>query len=191
MQHLVIVGILLSAAGSDPFNPGAYLGVKQEEAAKAQVQSAGGSVGGLTAHSIYRLSGHRFHRLATVAGAVFLPGAGAVPELTEEFAICEQHVRLLGGEVLRVRDGLPIDATLKAAEPQIVAMIGKCKDGLMKSPTLTVVRPDGAVVEIKAKESRDTQRRALETSRDDAFDEKEDAKNPAPAPAPPRPPASR
>lgn len=176
MQHLVIFGVLMATA-ADPFNPSAYLGARQEE--QVHADEATGSHG-LTGHAIYRLNGMRFHRLASASGAVYLPGAGETPELQEEFALCEQHLKLLGGEVLRVRDGLPINGELKAAQAKVLGMIAKCKDGLVKSPTLTVTKPDGAVVEIKAKDPSSASNKTRNT-RDDAFDEREDAAVPTAA----------
>src|SRR5438045_2660280 len=128
MQQLVLLGVLLASGGADPFDPKAYLGARQEEKAKAEVSAEGGSAGGLISHSIYRLNGLRFHRLASAAGAIFLPGPGEIPELREEFVLCEEHAKLLGGETLRVRDGLPINAEIKAAEVRVLAMIARCKD---------------------------------------------------------------
>lgn len=165
MQHIIFIGVILAAATS-PFDPSGYLGQKPVEAPAVET---------LTEHAIYRVNGLRLHRLGTAGGAIFLPGAGEVPELNVALGICEQHLRLVAKEILKVRDGLAIGPEIKKAAPDVIGLINKCRSGLVKSPVVTVERPDGAMVEIRAKEKEDRKKAAVDT-RDDAFDEREDAR---------------
>jgi hypothetical protein len=135
-----------AAQGQNPFDPKAYIDDKVDAATKTNET--------LSVHAIYKIDGHRYHRVGTAAGTVWLPGEGDVPTVREEFTLCEQHMRLLR-EVLLIRDGVKIEPELKKLERPIVDLIHKCQEGLIRSPTATIETADGAVVEIKAKEKKE------------------------------------
>lgn len=168
------------AAGS-PFDPSAYLTGKEAAAAQGDTATEA-KKSALKTHGIYRINGKRFHKFASDIGAVYLPGAGSLPDFTaamDEFVICEEHLKLLN-EVLPVRENLPVEPEIKPLEAKIVEQIRRCTEGHVKSPVLTVKNPDGATVEIRAPVADDKMKKALtkgdpHRTRDDAFDEREDA----------------
>ena len=190
MQRLVIIslfGLSILVAGpdgfaaNDPFDPGAYLAGKQAEKAKVDAAEQA-TKAALKTHGIYRINGQRFHKFASELGAVYLPGAGSLPDFTETldaFVLCEEHLRLLT-EVLPVRQNLPVEPDVKPLAPKIIEQIQRCLDGRVKGPVLTVKQPDGALVEITAPDSASGVKKAAAKSdphqgRDDAFDERESA----------------
>ncbi len=135
--------------GASAFDPAGYIHeTETQNALKA---------GQLTSRAIFRINGQRFQKFLSTDGSVFLPSDGEIPEVVEEFALCPQHLKLMT-EVLPMRENLPLDKELKKLEPKIVALIRKCQEGKIKSPVVLQENPDGAVVEIKAKEKADKQR---------------------------------
>lgn len=131
------------AAPGNPFDPKGYIDqTVHEETQEAERVSE---------RAIFRINGQRFQKFASSDGAVYLPSTGDTPELLEEFALCPQHLKLMN-EVLPVREHLKLDGDLKKDEAKIVALIRKCKEGRVKGPTIVVDQPDGAQVEVKAKE---------------------------------------
>lgn len=131
-----------SQSKTDPFDPKGFL--QQKAAATAKGAEA------LKSRGIYKINGQRFHQFVSDDGVVFLPGAGSMPDMHEEFAICQTHLGLMN-EVLPMREGLPVDAEAKKVEKQIIGMIRKCQEGKMRSPVKFVETRDGAVIEVKAK----------------------------------------
>jgi hypothetical protein len=132
-------------AQGSAFDPSGFIEQKAATAAEAATS--------LRSQGIYRINGQRFHKLTSNDGSVYLPGAGSLPEIHEEFAVCEQHLKLMT-EVLRVRDGLPVDREVKKSEAKIIAMIRRCREGSIKGPVVTIETADGAVLEMKAKEKQ-------------------------------------
>lgn len=142
-------------AGGSAFDPSGFI---EQKAASAAVAASS-----LRSQGIYRINGQRFHKLTSNDGSVYLPGAGSMPEIQEEFAVCEQHLKLMT-EVLRVRDGLPVDKDVRKSEPKIIAMIRRCQEGAIKGPVVVIETADGAVLEMKNKEK--AQKRLEKDSRD-------------------------
>lgn len=167
MQVLGTIAFILYVAtpgAADPFNPQAYLDQKPVEEKPILP-------GGLTEHAVYRLNGARFHKLTNPDGSVFLAGNGELPDLVTDAAICPQHLPLLQ-EVMPLRQGLGVTPELKKLEPRVLPLIKKCLDGAVRSPVLTILKPDGAVVEIRAKKDTPPPPSEMKKDeRDDAFDE--------------------
>ena len=147
----MLVGLVVSAglapgvparAQGSAFDPSGFIEQKAASAAAAATS--------LRSQGIYRINGQRFHKLTSNDGSVYLPGAGSMPEIQEEFAVCEQHLKLMT-EVLRVRDGLPVDQDVRRSEPKIIAMIRRCQEGAIKGPVVVIETADGAVLEMKNK----------------------------------------
>ena len=134
----------LLAQASSPFDPSGYI----HETEKQNAEKAGK----LLSRAIFRINGQRFQKFLSSEGAVYLPSSGETPEVHEEFALCPQHLKLMN-EVLPMRENLIIEPALKKFEIQIVNLIRKCQEGRIKSPVAVQENPDGAVVEIKAKEA--------------------------------------
>ena len=142
-----LVGTLVIGAGvvakGDPFDPKGYIDHKetQKNAHSEQLSSEG----------VYRINGVRFIKLTSPEGSVYLPAHGSMPELNDELLVCQQHLKLLG-EVLPVRENLPVDPDVLKHSKQVVNMIRKCRAGGVAGPVVTETEPDGAVVEIKSKD---------------------------------------
>jgi hypothetical protein len=135
-----------AAGGANPFDPKGYIDQQETKAQEA--------LSSLSARAVYRINGQRYQMFQAGQASVWLPSVGGAPEIRKESALCEEHLKLMR-EVLPLREELPVDAEVKKHEPEIVDLIRMCREGLIKSPLLTVTKPDGAVVEIKAREKED------------------------------------
>jgi len=140
---LAATPILIAAGHADPFDPRAYIGHKEG------FKVAEG--GHLTSRGIFRIDGQRFQSYSAAEGEVYLLSPDSIPNLSERATVCPQHLRLFT-EVIAVRQGLPPDQVAKKHEAAIVALIRKCRQGRIKGPILTETEPDGAVIEVRAKE---------------------------------------
>lgn len=151
MNRWALLAALLAATGAhsqtpSPFDPASYL--DQKQAATAPVGDDR-----LVSRSIYRIDGNRFQKFTSTTGSVFLPSTGSKPELLDEFALCDQHLKLLT-EVIPLRDKLDLDADVKKDEAAILVLIQKCREGLIKGPRLIVENPDGSLTEVQAKKPK-------------------------------------
>jgi hypothetical protein len=124
-----------------PFDPSGF--IESAETNKA------GDVG-ITTTGVYRIDGRRFFQFAAGSDEVFLPAVGDRPEIREELALCRPHLPLKR-EVLMIRDKLKPESWVKVREPEIFALILKCRDGAIKGPTAQLETNDGATVEVQAK----------------------------------------
>jgi len=139
----ILARVSPSRAIANPFDPSGYIDNKETQ----KTQKAGT----LTSQGVYRINGQRYLQYVSPEGSVFLPGAGTVPEMHEEFAVCPQHLRLMN-EVLPTREGLPVERESRHYENLIIAMIRKCNEGRIAGPVRLEQQPDGAVVEVKPKD---------------------------------------
>lgn len=128
--------------GSSAFDPSTYINQKAAETAPVADDK-------LTTKAIYRIDGQRFQKFSSTVGAVLLPSTGSKPELLSEFALCEQHLKLLT-EVIPVRQDLPIEPEIKKDEAKILDMIQMCREGRIKGPVLTLENPDGSLTTVEA-----------------------------------------
>ncbi len=142
------LGVLTSttAAASNPFDPGGYIEQKEQPAAVPAANH-------VNEVSIYKLDGRRYLQFASPAGAVLLPGDGAALSVSEQVAVCPQHLRLVQ-EVMLLRRGAPLEADAKSQEAGILALIESCRGGKIAGPTLRLRQADGATIEVKAKEEK-------------------------------------
>lgn len=130
------------SAADSKFDPSGYIeDTEMKEAAKATK---------LSGKSIFRIDGRRFQKMMSSDGAVYLPSDGSIPEIVQEFAFCQHHIRLMR-EVIPVRENMPVEPEILKHEAAILGMIRACRDGSIKGPTLVIETPSGAQVEVKAK----------------------------------------
>ena len=137
--------ILYGEAGA--FDPKSYIEAKQEQATATASK--------ITAKSIYRIDGRRYQKMISQGGVVYLLSLGSKPEMLEEFALCQQHLKLMR-EVIPVRENIAVEPEILQDQAAIIELIRKCNAGVIRGPTLVIENPDGSKVEVKAKKDRET-----------------------------------
>jgi hypothetical protein len=146
-KYLILASLLSLAAQANPFDPKAYIDnqeVKKPEPAEEHI---------LLSRGIYKLEGVRYQKFLSNQSAVYLPSPKEIPDLMETAALCPVHIQLLR-EVLPIREGLAIGKEFKPHEKEILRIIGLCRDGKIRGPSLIVEQADGSLVEVKAKEGK-------------------------------------
>lgn len=128
----------LKPSTSNPFDPSGFIDKQEEHKSE--------KAGQLSSQAIYRIQGLRYLRLDAPEGTVYLPSPREMPELMAEFAICPQQVGQMG-EVLPVREKLPVDARLVPHTREIIGMIRRCLETTPPGPVVVDKTPDGAVIE--------------------------------------------
>lgn len=144
----IVVTLLLSAPArgeGNAFDPSGYL----DDKAKADTIKAAE----LSSKGIIRLDGRRYHKFSSTEGSVYLPGAGETPDMLEDLALCDAHLKLFT-EVLPVRENVAIDAATKKLETKLIALIRKCQGVRVDAPPVTIETPDGTVLEMKQKDKK-------------------------------------
>lgn len=149
--YAILFGLLSvnSQLVGNTFDPSSYIEAKELTGATVNDR--------VTAKSIYRINGLRYQKLTSSAGSVFLPSTGAKPDLLEGGVLCQPHLKLMN-EVVPVRENLPVEADILKDETAILELIRKCKEGMIKGPTLVIENPDGSQVEVKSKSDKDNRR---------------------------------